>query len=131
MFNQVWKWAGRARTSGKNIGIDWKLIATQVAQLLGDTQYQLDHKTFEIDEIAARFHHRLVQIHAFPNGNGRHARLMTDLFLETRDQAPFTWGMRTAQTPIEAEGARRQEYIRALRAADKNDFALLLAFVRT
>ena len=131
MFNQVWKWAGRTRTSGKNIGIDWHQISTQVAQLLADTKYWLEHKTFPVDEVAARFHHRLVQIHAFPNGNGRHARLLTDLVLETNGQEPFSWGMKMGQTPMETEGKRRQEYIAALRAADKNDYKPLMVFVRS
>lgn len=131
MFGQVWKWAGKARTSGKNIGIEWSQIATQLAQLLADTKYWIEHESFPTDEIAARFHHRLVQIHAFANGNGRHARLMTDLLLGELGHAPFSWGMRTSKSPIETAGVRRQEYIAALQAADRNDYSLLLKFVKS
>jgi Fic-DOC domain mobile mystery protein B len=131
MFHQVWKWAGCARKTGKNIGIDWQQISTQTAQLLGDTKYWLANNTFPLDEIAVRFHHRLVQIHIFPNGNGRHARLMTDLLLELGGQPPFSWGEKAGPTPIEVEGTRRHDYIAALRAADKNDYACLIAFVRS
>lgn len=131
MFGQVWKWAGRARKSGKNIGVDWTQISTQTAHLLGDLKFWIEKQTFPPDEIAARFHHRLVQIHIFPNGNGRHSRLVTDLLLEQWGEAPFSWGARADQTPIEAESARREEYIGALRAADKNDYTTLLTFVRS
>lgn len=131
MFGQVWKWAGRARKTEKNIGIDWTQIATQTAQLLADTRFWISNQSFGMDEIAARFHHRLVQIHIFPNGNGRHARLMTDLLLELNGSKRFTWGERTSQSRLEVEGARRQEYILALRHADKNDYIALMAFVRS
>jgi Fic family protein len=83
-------------------------------------------RVYPWDELGARFHHRLVAIHPFPNGNGRHARLMTDLLLEANQQPPFTWG---AARPA-AEGAARREYIRALVAADGGDFAPLIGFVR-
>lgn len=131
MFNQVWQWAGKTRNSGKNIGVDWHQIATQTGQLLGDIRYWIDNKTFSIDEIGARFHHRLVQIHIFPNGNGRHARLITDLLLESLGQKSFTWGARTSTDPLEIAGTRREEYILALRAADESDYTALKAFVRS
>ncbi len=90
--------------------------------------FWLAHRTYAPDEIAARFHHRLVAIHPFPNGNGRHARLITDLLLEKRlDRPRFTWG----STDLEQPGAARQRYIAALQAADRGDYAPLLAFVRT
>jgi fido (protein-threonine AMPylation protein) len=84
-----------------------------------------------MDEIAARFHHRLVQIHPFPNGNGRHARLITDLILETNGSVAFTWGKCKGSAPMETEGPRREEYIAALREADDKRFEMLLAFVRS
>ena len=81
MFNRVWKWAGKPRTSNKNIGVFKEKIVSALAILFGDTQDWLDHKTYPADEIAARFHHRLAGIHVFVNGNGRHARLMTEILL--------------------------------------------------
>lgn len=131
MFNQVWKWAGKARKSAKNIRVDWTQISTQTAHLLGDIKYWVNNKTFPIDEIGTRFHHRLVQIHIFPNGNGRHARLTTDLLLESLGCESFTWGATTSKDPLETEGTRREEYIFALRAADKNDYTPLSVFVRS
>lgn len=131
MFGQVWKWAGTTRRSDKNIGVPWTQIITCTAQLLGDVSYWLQHKTFPIDEIAARLHHRLVEIHLFANGNGRHARLMADLLLELNDQEPFSWGERTSKSPLEAQGPRREDYIAALKAADRGNYVPLLTFVRT
>ncbi|MBI2308485.1 MAG: mobile mystery protein B [Rhodocyclales bacterium] len=82
MFGETWKWAGEFRKSDKNIGIDWLKISVEFRKLLDDVRYQLEHGSFPADEIAVRFHHRLVAIHPFPNGNGRHARLMADLLVE-------------------------------------------------
>lgn len=129
MFVEVWEWAGSFRTSQKNIGIDPWQIATELGQLLGDVQAWIEFSTYPPDEIAVRFHHRLVQIHPFPNGNGRrHARLMTDLLLvQLLNQPQFTWGKLNLVNP----GETRDRYIAALKAADQFDFTLILQFVRT
>ena len=127
MYGRVWKWAGTFRHTGKNIGVDAYKIPTALRQLIDDCNYWIEHQTYEPDEIAARFHHRLVYIHAYPNGNGRHARLATDLLLRTMDTAPFTWGRENLTDP----STTRSEYIDALRAADRNDYEPLFRFVRT
>ena len=129
MFNDVWRWAGKIRTSGKNIGIDWHQISTQLKLLIDDTNFWIENRTYPWDEIGVRFHHRLVQIHIFPNGNGRHARLMTELLLESNGQKPFTWGM--GSNPSLFENERRKEYISALKTADHGSFKLLIKFVRS
>lgn len=131
MFNRVWKWAGQQRISNKNIGVMKEQIATQLGLLFGDTDYWIKNKTYVWDEIGARFHHRLVSIHAFANGNGRHARLMTDILLESHDQVVFSWGQSSISGPLEAEGAIRVMYVNALKEADKNNFSMLLKFVRS
>ncbi len=131
MFDQVWKWAGKMRRSNKNIGVMKEHIMNDLGQLLGNTQYWIEYKTFSDDEIAARFHHRLVQIHVFPNGNGRHARLMTDLILMKNGVSKFTWGTNGTYTPLEAEGKTRSDYIAALKKADQNDFNALITFARS
>ena len=131
MFDQVWKWAGQTRRSNKNIGVMKEHIMNNLAQLLGDAKYWVEHGVFSKDEAAVRFHHRLVQIHIFPNGNGRHARLMTDLFLKKYGEPSFSWGTNIAHTPIEVEGKTRAEYIAALKSADARDFRLLMKFVRS
>ena len=131
MFGDIWRWAGKARATEKNIGIDPSLIATELWNLLSDTRYWIVHQTYSWDEIAVRFHHRLVKIHIFPNGNGRHSRLITDLLLEVNHQAPFTWGSKNNPSPLEVEGKRRQEYIQSLIKADKGDYQPLIHFVRS
>ena len=90
MFNKTWQWAGHFRQSDKNIDSDWRQVPIRLNQLLGNAQYWLDGAAFPVDEVAARFHHALVLIHAFPNGNGRHARLMTDCLLRQSKARPFT-----------------------------------------
>lgn len=127
LFGKVWRWAGEYRTSGKNIGIEAYQIPMELRKLLDDVCYWIEHETYSADEIAARFHHRLTCIHCFPNGNGRHARMATDLLLENMGEEPFSWGR---ENLVDA-GETRVRYIAALRAADRHDIEPLLAFVRT
>jgi Fic-DOC domain mobile mystery protein B len=131
MFDQTWQWAGQFRRSDKNIGVEWPQIATRLRNLLDNTQFQITAnataKTNSPDELATRFHHQLVWIHPFPNGNGRHARLMADALVMSLGQPRFTWG----QAPLEAAGNARERYLTALRAADVGQWELLNAFVRS
>jgi len=92
MFDQTWKRAGTYRTTEKNIGIPHYQFRETLAILLGDARYWVEHETFELDELAVRFHHRLVWIHPFANGNGRHARLMADVIVRKQGRPVFTWG---------------------------------------
>ncbi len=127
MYGNVWRWAGRYRTSGKNIGIDAYGIPTELRQLLDDCRYWIENGTYEPDEIAVRFHHRIVSIHCYPNGNGRHARLATDLLLRSIGQERFSWG---GENLVDV-GETRERYIAALQAADEHDIGPLLEFVRS
>ncbi len=127
MFGETWRWAGDFRKSDKNIGIDWLSIGVELKKLLDDVRYQIEHSSFTADEIAVRLHHRLVVIHPFPNGNGRHARLLADLVVERLGQPRFSWGSRNL---VDA-GETRQSYIAALQAADARDMAPLIAFARS
>lgn len=127
MFNQTWKWAGQFRTTGKNIGVDAYRIETELQHLCNDISFQIEHHSFLFDELCARFHHRLVLIHAFPNGNGRHARLMTDLLLMKSGHKRFTWGSLTK----DSEANIRRTYISSLRLADEHELKPLLDFVRS
>lgn len=129
MFGDTWRWAGTYRTSDKNIGCDWQQVPMRVRDLLGNTAYQVEHATLLPDELSARFHHQLVLIHPFPNGNGRHSRLMTNLLQEQLGQQPFSWGS-GEYAGLVNQGDLRTEYIAALRAADAGDIAPLMAFAR-
>ncbi|MEJ0040342.1 MAG: mobile mystery protein B [Gammaproteobacteria bacterium] len=127
MYRNVWRWAGAYRKSQKNIGVEYYKIPTELRVLLDDCQYWLEHDTYPSDEIAARFHHKLVSIHCYPNGNGRHARLATDLLLISLERNRFSWG----STNLIDAGATRAAYVAALRAADNHDYGPLFAFVRS
>lgn len=128
MLGNVWKWAGEFRESNKNIGVSWETIGVELRHLCDDVNYWIEHGTYAPDEIASRLHHRLVAIHPFPNGNGRHARMMADLLLEKKLGAVrFSWGGEDLSTENEC----RRQYISALQAADRHDCAPLLAFVRS
>ncbi len=129
LFGQVWQWAGAFRQTEKNIGVDPIQIAIQLRQLLDDTRYWIEHETFPPVDLAVRFHHKLVLIHLFPNGNGRHARIMADAILTKLMDAPaIDWA---GGYKLENMSERRNQYIAALRAADKHDFSKLLEFVGT
>ena len=124
MFGEVWSWAGKFRLSEKNIGIPFHQIPVQLKLLIDDTRFWIEHSTYSPDELVIRFHCRLVSIHPFPNGNGRHARLMTDLLLENvLGRLAFSWGGR--------DGEARRSYIQALQAADAQDFGPILEFARS
>lgn len=128
MFGNVWRWSGEFRKSGKNIGVEWWSIGSELRNLLADVATWMEFNSYPPDEIAARFHHRLVSIHLFANGNGRHARLMTDLLLvQILRQPRFTWG----QESLTKVGNCRQRYIEVLRGADRHDYLPLLEFVRS
>lgn len=131
MFGHVWKWAGRYRTSNKSIGVEWYEIPGEIKKLLDDTQYWITHETYPMDEIAVRFHHRLVWVHPFPNGNGRWARTATNVLLFTLDQEPFSWGAKRVPHDLGQSGDTRSHYIHALQLADAKNFSELLRFARS
>jgi Fic-DOC domain mobile mystery protein B len=126
MFDQVWKWAGRYRNRETNIGVAFEHISAETRNLVDDTKAWVEHATYEPDEIAVRFHHRLVAIHPFPNGNGRHGRIAADYLIAALDSEPFTWGRRLDAHTDELRAA----YLEALHLADNNEFDALLVFAR-
>lgn len=127
MFGEVWSWAGEVRRSEKNIGVERHRIRVEVRNLVEDARVWRERQVYSPDEIAVRFHHRLVSIHPFPNGNGRHARLMADLLVMQAGRPAFTWGGGRLTTTSEL----RTTYIAALREAAGGDIAPLLEFARS
>lgn len=127
MFDHTWKWAGQFRRTERNIGVDPRLIGIELRNLLDDATYWLGHSVYELDEAAARLHHRMVAIHPFPNGNGRHARMIADALLFRERRPRFTWGSGS----LMETGEIRRRYIGSLRAADNHDIGPLLDFVRS
>lgn len=128
MFGEVWKWAGDFRRTEKNIGVDWIKIGIELRTLIDDTRFWIENKTYPPEEIAIRFKHRLVNIHCFPNGNGRHSRLMADLIIEKIFNKPvFTWG----RTNLTEANEIRSDYIGALKQGDKGNITSLVEFART
>jgi Fic-DOC domain mobile mystery protein B len=131
MFGDVWKWAGQFKKADHQNErfARREEVAIRLRQLLENTKYRLEHakptNQKEWNEFGATFHHRLVLVHAFANGNGRHAREITDLLLIQHRQKPFTWGVASLTEP----GETRQRYIDALRAADHWDNSMLVEFV--
>ena len=127
MFGAVWRWAGDVRTSDKNIGVSQHEVRSSLRDLLRNARVWTEQNVFERVELAARFHHQLVKIHCFANGNGRHARRATDLLLKSRGEPPLAWGA----GDLASESEVRARYIRALRSADGEDYDPLLDFLRT
>ena len=128
MFDQVWAWAGKFRKSNKNIGVDWHQIPVELRTLLGDCKYWIKNTTYLPDEIAIRFKHRIVNIHCYSNGNGRHSRLIGDIIIENVYQQPvFTWG---SNANLVRGNEARKTYITAIKEADKGNLSSLLKFAR-
>ncbi len=128
MYANVWAWAGEFRKTNKNLGIDRWQIPTELANLLDDAIYWMENNTYNPDELAIRFKHRIVSIHCFPNGNGRHSRLMADIIIEKLYKQPvFTWGAGN----LSKQSDTRSAYLQAIKIADKGDLAPLLAFARS
>lgn len=127
MLGDVWRWAGRFRTSERNLGINHWEIPVALRVLLDDAKTWIEAKAYPPDEIAVRFHHRLTQIHPFPNGNGRHARLIADLLVMQLGGERFSWG----RANLRDAGDLRTRYIAALQAADGYDIAPLVEFARS
>jgi Fic-DOC domain mobile mystery protein B len=127
MFGEVWKWAGTYRQTERNLGIEAYRISAETPAMFADVRYWVDNKTHSPDEIAVRLHHRLVAIHPFPNGNGRHARLMADLLIERLGGQPFSWGGGS----LVDIGTLRAQYVAALQAADGHDLGPLITFARS
>nr|WP_318660705.1 mobile mystery protein B [uncultured Treponema sp.] len=124
MFDDVWKWAGTYRASERNIGVAPYQIPLKLMQLFDDVKFWIENKTYPNNEIAVRLHHRLVQIHPFPNGNGRVSRLMADLLMEKLEGRKLYWGNKNLVNVSEV----RKAYITALRKADEGDYSDLLEF---
>lgn len=128
MFGDVWSWAGDFRTGDVDIGnLQAHRIPVELSSMLDDVKVWVDHKTFSPDEIAVQLHHRLAEIHPFPNGNGRHARLMADLLIQQLDGQPFSWGSGSLTTV----GELRKRYGEALKTADNHDINPLIEFARS
>lgn len=126
MFGRVWRWAGEFRRTDTNIGAPWFEVPVQLRLLLDDTAAWIT-SGMDADEVAVRFSHRLVSIHPFANGNGRHSRLAADQLAIALGRRPFSWG---AAADLTSAGERRQAYLDALRAADAGDIAPLRTFAR-
>jgi Fic-DOC domain mobile mystery protein B len=127
MFNRVWRWAGQYRTTERNLGVAPYRIQPELRQAIDDARYWVEHQSYASDELAVRFHHRLVSVHPFPNGNGRWSRLVADLLVVRQGGSRFTWG----RANLQAAGDVRHAYIDALHAADNHDLAPLIAFARS
>lgn len=127
MFNRVWRWAGKYRTTERNLGVAPYYIQPELRQAIEDAQYWVEHQSYAADELAVRYHHRLVVVHPFSNGNGRWSRLAADLLIVRQGSPRFTWGRANLQTA----GDVRHAYIDALHAADNHELAPLIAFARS
>lgn len=128
MFGNIWKLAGEFRTTNKNFGVDKYMIGIELKNLLDDCQYWIKNAIFPEDEIAVRFSHRMVVIHPFANGNGRHSRLIADVLINKGFNKPyFTWGSRN----LIKQGEAREQYLKALREADNMNYNPLIQFARS
>jgi Fic-DOC domain mobile mystery protein B len=125
MFGEVWQWAGNFRKTEKNLGVNSVMIRIALKELINDAKYWMINEIYTPEELAIRFKHRLVSIHCFSNGNGRHSRVMADVIMEKLyNKPPFQWGK------ADAIGVNtiRMEYLKSLRQADQHEYQPLIAF---
>lgn len=128
MFNNVWEWAGKFRLSEKNLGVKFHRIGTELKQLNDDCAFWVKNQTFSEEEIAIRYKHRIVYIHCFPNGNGRHSRLMADIIISHLfNKNVFTW----SSASLVNGGEQRTTYLNAIKEADKHDIKPLIDFAKS
>ncbi len=129
MFGNIWEWGGKYRQVRLNIGVEPHVIREHIKRLVGDFSVWNETKfTMPVVETAARLQHRLTYIHPFTNGNGRHARLISDIFLYSRHHSIPQW----PQVQLMTEGNQiRMKYIQALKQADDGDFTALIQFIDT
>ena len=125
MFGEVWSWAGEKRTSEKNLGVSPVKIGSEIHRFLHEL-HQWEKEGAPPSEIAAKMHHRLVAVHPFENGNGRWARLVTNLYLHKNGQPLIQW----PTDPDFVEKVFRPQYLAALKSADKGDYKPLLKLHR-
>jgi Fic-DOC domain mobile mystery protein B len=128
MFGDIWAWAGKFRNTNKNIGVNHFQVSVDLRNLLDDVKFWIDNDTYSSDEIAIRFKHRIVSIHCFANGNGRHSRLLADVVIEhIFREAVYSWG----GANLANAGNSRKRYLTSLRTADKGNFKQLIEFARS
>jgi Fic-DOC domain mobile mystery protein B len=128
MFSEIWRWAGQFRLTNKNIGVDKLQIGIELRKLFDDARYWTEHSTYSADELAVRFSHRIVFIHCFRNGNGRHSRLIADVVVSNVFGLPvFTW----SRSNLNVKGDARIRYLQAIREADAGNIKPLVAFARS
>ena len=127
MLGTIWEWAGKYRQTKFNLGVDPHLIREQIKLFTEDFLYwNGTESTMSVIEIAARIQHRLTNIHPFTNGNGRHARLITDIFLHSRKLPIPQW----PQIQLMAQGNEiGEQYITAMKKADNGDINDLIQFI--
>ena len=128
MYGEVWKWAGEYRTKETNIGVKSHMVEIELRKLLDDVKYWIENEVYEPIELAIRFKHKLVSIHCFPNGNGRHSRLMADLIMEKLyDAKYYSWG----GSNLTKANELRKQYISALKQADNGSMKDLINFAQS
>lgn len=122
MFGEVWDWAGKIRRVELSIGVKAYLVGTELKKLVDDLEFWEKNQSFDVVEIAARIHHRAVQIHPFLNGNGRWSRMLANIYLKQNGLQPTKWN----ENLLSKENLHRDDYIQALKKADNGDYGELV-----
>lgn len=115
VFGNLYLWAGKWRNVVTNIGIDVGKIPYAIAEYADHVNYMKNAAMDREGLVNCLFytHHRYTQIHPFNNGNGRTARLITDLVANMN-------GYQNIQLYVRDAGAERENYKAALKAADQH-----------
>ena len=112
------------------IGLPRQDIQPQLKKLQDDLAFWLSENSDMLRlEILARFHHRVVYIHPFVNGNGRWGRLVADaLAIRQFELGTLNWAT-DSENFRGPESPGREEYVATMKAGDKGDFRPLMAYL--
>lgn len=134
MYEEVWAWAGKLRSeTGDRLRPPFS-TPDQVPQDLGRVAMEFNSEWESLTEkthiipFIARYHHALVVVHPFNNGNGRWSRLAADAVVQRlAGQPPLHWA--TDDSTLVVDSVERNEYLAALRDADEGDHSTLISYL--
>ena len=132
MYDEVWAWAGELRSQTGEVthpGSRPEDVGRDIARVAMDfhREWEALNDHDHLLPLIARYHHQLVLVHPFNNGNGRWSRLAADAVLQRlANQPPLTWATDT----LVVDSAERKAYIAALKKADNGDIAPLFDYLR-
>jgi Fic-DOC domain mobile mystery protein B len=130
MYDDVWEWAGDLRSvtgARPNIGVPPEMVPIELGRVAMEFNWEWQNSDqTNLLPFIAKYHHALVWVHPFNNGNGRWSRLACDVVMKRLAKKPLiTWATDT----LNVDSGERSQYINALKMADDFDLAPLVEYL--